>query len=97
MDKEAKDKIALLIYQESRVYPDGGKSGRIAEEVLNIIEQLGYRKPKGRPPLLSDERIKNIILNYYSPETTSADIAIYSWDYEIAQAQREADIQWITD
>lgn len=102
MDKEAQDTIALLIYQELRVYPDGGKSGRIAKEVLSTIDKLGYHKlPKDKPPLLSDGEIREAFEQWIPDGTRNT--WFYGWlaDFgaeleKVAQLQRELDIEFYT-
>ena len=78
-----------------------GESWAIAEVIgraLDLMEGLGYRKLKGKPPLLSNEEIRSkvkgmppkLFLFYESSyEESSID-----WNEFIAKAQRELDIKY---
>lgn len=84
MDKEAQEKIAHLLGME---YGDPlSDDERVAQFILQELEQLGYRKLPSKPPLLSIKQIKALFEWECSIEEAFA-------AQEAIKAQREADIK----
>lgn len=91
MDKEAQEKIANWLHDKclSGLTDFWSKclwEKNLAIEILNKIKELGYRKLKDKPPLLSDEKLERLLSEY------SGNRRPYLYR-RIAQAQREADIK----
>ena len=100
---ELREEIAKLLYGEK--FPGDFKSQdralktsylRDADQILALVEKDDYRKIEGKPPLLSDEKLKSI-------EAVSALQGIVLRSKKeirllkkqaIAQAQRYADIEF---
>lgn len=100
MDKEAQEKIVKILNEPLKAPWAGNAVDTIqagieyqALEILQTLEQLGYRKlPKEEPPLLSDEEIIQALDNLIASSQV-----IKRPERAVAQAQREADIKWYGD
>lgn len=91
------DKEALKTIERFLNYTEWHSSIAVqAETILGALMKLGYHKlPEDKPPLLSDEEIRQI--HTKQPIRLITDISPRNSreaNHQVAQAQREADIEF---
>ena len=102
MDKELREQIAHILTEPMAVYHpqvglqyasiDKTKALNIADQILALIHEAGYRKVSGTPLVLTIEDIKRIWEEWPSGKPTAK-----SFDEWLCQAQRDADMKWLKE
>lgn len=95
MDK-AQEKIAIFMADEKywNKFSDAMKEYYIkwAGEILSLLGEVGYRKlPKGKPQLLSDEEIREVVGDFILSKSYGNLLQDLR---DCNQAQRESDIKY---